>query len=205
MKFGNVEQIETEIQGYCTGKYETVQSLREWEIDYEDVFPFVILELKRLNGHSENTKTLLFVDVSECILGEELKIKLREVMNLTATIKEQLPNTGNVDLYLFLALPKAVSRDECVRIESMEQLCRKYVLMPDENISDFLDRTFLSSMILEARHMGEQEPIARVLAELGKKYGWMSEEIRNDWKEWFLKYSDAELLVEKLIDESETQ
>ncbi len=58
-------------------------------------------------------------------------------------VKESLFDTENIDLYLFLALREKNDREECSRIEATEQLCRKYVLMLEERLDDFLEWTFL--------------------------------------------------------------
>lgn len=193
-----LEKIIKSIQEVANSRYEIISN----EIDswYENSISnkIKILQIKRKGSFCETVKTLLFADISDIESSEQQKKELKEIMLSVAMIKESLRENENTDLYLFLALPERVSQEECIRIEATEQLCRKYVLMPDEGIFDFFERTFLASMLIEKVSINGKEPIEVALTKTRIKYDWMSNKIQKEWRETFLEYSGMEL-VEKLV------
>lgn len=193
-----LEKIIKSIQEVANSRYEIISN----EIDswYENSISnkIEILQIKRKGSLCETVKTLLFADISDIESSEQQKKELKEIMLSVAMIKESLRENENTDLYLFLALPERVSQEECIRIEATEQLCRKYVLMPDEGIFDFFERTFLASMLIEKVSINGKEPIDVALTKTRIKYDWMSNKIQKEWRETFLEYSGMEL-VEKLV------
>lgn len=193
-----LEKIIKSIQEVANSRYEIISN----EIDswYENSISnkIKILQIKRKGSFCETVKTLLFADISDIESSEQQKKELKEIMLSVAMIKESLRENENTDLYLFLALPERVSQEECIRIEATEQLCRKYVLMPDEGIFDFFERTFLASMLIEKVSINGKEPIDVALTKTRIKYDWMSNKIQKEWRETFLEYSGMEL-VEKLV------
>lgn len=193
-----LEKIIKSIQEVANSRYEIISN----EIDswYENSISnkIKILQIKRKGSFCETVKTLLFADISDIESSEQQKKELKEIMLSVAMIKESLRENENTDLYLFLALPERVSQEECIRIEATEQLCRKYVLMPDEGIFDFFERTFLASMLIEKVSINGKEPIEVALTKTRIKYDWMSNKIPKEWRETFLEYSGMEL-VEKLV------
>lgn len=201
MKFGNRDNIIEVIRKFSEGKYEIVTCILKTDEILNDMSNMEIIQMRRKN-YEGKTKTLFVADISKDMPEERLSIRLKDVMTLAAIIKESLHSTENVDLYLFLALPKWAGKDECIRIESTEQLCRKYVLMPDEDINDFLERTFLSKMIMEDENLEGDEPIAQALMKTSEMYSWLTEDMQKKWKKFFMEYSGIDL-AEKLVGEIE--
>ncbi|WP_346909440.1 ABC-three component system middle component 1 [Faecalicatena orotica] len=201
MKMG-FENIVPIIQEYAVGKYKINVDNKKVE-ELKDFFDATdgsveVLRIKRWNSVDIREKTLVCVDLS--VFTDGIKNRLKNILKTTALLKESLFDTENVDLYLFLALPKSISEEECIRIESTEQLCRKYVLMPHEELNTFLDRTFLSKIMLQQESIDIQDPVQRSFKRIEKKYEWLSDGVQNNWKEYFRNYSGSEL-VEKIIDE----
>ncbi len=196
MKFEGKDQIASLILNVTQKKYEIITDEKYFDdIVSDSIF---VLQIKRKNSQSKTIKTLLFADLSEIGIHKDWKKDLKDIMLSVAMVKEALFDTENIDLYLFMALPDEIGREECVRIEATEQLCRKYVLMPDEKLSDFFERTFLYQVASEKSAIHGLEPVYNALSKTGMVYNWMSQDIQKEWRMLFLEYSGMEL-VEKLI------
>jgi hypothetical protein len=158
---------------------------------YMEVFRII-----RTNNKNAKRKTLIFADLSEVEMKEKLQFK--EILRSTALIKEILPGTENVDIYLFIAFSNQMTIDERIRIEATEQLCRKYVLLPNEDIESFFERTFLSKIVEEKAQINGKDPLDRAFSNIKKDYVWLSDEIEEEWKKYFLEDSGSDI-AEKIL------
>jgi len=182
MKFDDKDKIADLILNVAQRKYEIIIGDKYFDDIVSD--RIFVLQIKRKNLQCR-IKTLLFADLSEVDIHKDWKKDLKDIMLSTAMVKEALFDTENIDLYLFLALPDKIDREECVRIEATEQLCRKYVLMPDERLSDFFERTFLYQVASEQSVIHGLEPIFNALSKTGMNYNWMSQDIQREWRTFF--------------------
>lgn len=162
------------------------------EIDDENVKNKGILRIKRKNTAVEKWKTLVLVEI-EALNESEMKQDLKKAINWLASVKEILLGTENSDLYLFLAFSHDQCIEECLRIESTEQFCRKYVLLPGEDIADFLNRTFLQKVLSERDTATIEDPLERAFFETAAKHSWLTPEIQTKWKKAFSELSGSEL------------
>ncbi len=158
-----------------------------------------IIRIKRINTGAIYWKTLVFVEI-ECSDEKEVRTEVKNVINEIALLKQYLLGTENVDLYLFLAFSNYSNSEECLRIESTEGICRKYVLMPDEDMENFFKRTFLHKVLEDNSKIDGQDPIERAFNSINKDKVLLDEESQKKWMDHFLKYSGSEL-AEKLICE----
>ena len=192
MKF---KDINSAIMKCIEGEYEICQTDIKEFLLYEKI---QIIRIRRKKASNARMKTLVLADISDCY--GEIKKQLKDILNAVADIKDSVPNTENIDVYLFLALPDSVDREECIRIESTEQLCRKYVLMPDESVSDLLARSILSPIVENRESVDGREPVMRAFANVRESNEWLSDELQDKWKKAFESYTGIEL-AEMLIDE----
>lgn len=151
-----------------------------------------ILRIKRVGIKVDSWKTLVFVEIDpNC--ENDIKVKLKKAISWLVSIKESLLGTESTDLYLFLAFNCEVSIEECLRIESTEQFCRKYVLLPDEEIPEFVNRTFLQKLINNSNTFEGEDPLERALSKTANQYSWLTPEIQKTWKKAFSEFSGSEL------------
>lgn len=169
--------------------------IKKEEIVYKD-----ILRIKRINKDINTYKTLVFVEIKTLDMSK-YKDVLREVVSWIALVRDRLYDTEIIDLYLFLALPTNISYEECTRIEASDKLCRKYVMLPLENIDTFLSRTFLQNMSLHT-DKAENDPIVNSFTTTREYYRWLNEDMEKEWRDYLLSYSSREL-AEKLMNEDE--
>lgn len=162
-------------------------SLSDQEIKYKD-----IIRLKRLGRNIDRWKTIAIVEI-EANDENDIKLQLKRAINWIALVKESLLGTESSDLYLFLIFNNEVSKEECLRIESTEQFCRKYVLLPDEEITEFVDRTFLQESINDVNIKQSEDPIEIAFSETANTYNWLTPNVQKIWKKAFSNLSGNEL------------
>lgn len=202
MKF---EKIKSLISDMVSDRYEFNDNT-EFEEDLislsdEDLIQIDILRIKRLGIEVDTWKTILLIEI-EASDEKNRKADLKKAISWLALVKESLLGAENIDLYLFLAFNGDISIEECLRIESTEQFCRKYVLMPNEEISEFLNRTFLQRLIDSTEIMDCEDPLERAFSETAAHYSWLTPEIQKKWKRYFKELSGSDL-VEALVNEEE--
>lgn len=171
-------------------------SLADEKLKYKE-----ILRIKRRSIKVDSWKTLVFVEI-EASNENDLKVELKNAISWIATVKESLLGAESTDLYLFLAFSGEVCIEECLRIESTEQFCRKHVLLPGEEISEFVNRTFLQKLLNSIDTTNVEDPLERALSETAAQYSWLTPEIQKTWKKAFSDLSGNEL-VDALLEEGE--
>lgn len=191
MKFDGIELI---IKDMISERYEMssdsnfeneLMNTSDYEFKYKNV-----LRLKRYGTDVDTWKTLVIVEIEG---DENDKNELKKAINWIALIKESLIGTESADLYMFLAFNGKVSKEECVRIESTEQFCRKYVLLPDEEIIEFLNRTFIPKLMDSGNTQHSEDPIEKAFLLTSDQYTWLTPEVQKKWKKAFLNFSGNEL------------
>lgn len=193
MKFDEIELI---IRNMISERYE-ISSNNSFENDLisisdEDLKHKNILRLKRLGRNVYSWKTIVIIEI-EANEDVGIKTELKKAINWLALVKESLLGTESADLYMFLAFNGDVSEEECIRIESTEQFCRKYVLLPNEEISEFLNRTFIQKLESHENILNSEDPIEKAFSVTSTQHRWLTPEIQKIWKKAFSDFSGNEL------------
>jgi hypothetical protein len=183
-----------ELENNSTYKNELL-SLADESIKYKE-----ILRIKRLGRQVDRWKTLVLIEI-ESGIESNLKYNLKNAITWLALVKENLLGTENSDLYLFLAFSPDINAEECFRIESTEQFCRKYVLFPGEDVSEFINRTFLQKPIDNKDTINGKDPLESAFSKTAEKYNWLTSEIQKRWKTAFSELSGSDLAEELLKEE----
>lgn len=197
MKF---ERIETKIRDLIDDRYtfdDNVKFIEELlSLSAESLKHKELLRIKRLGTKVDRWKTLVFVEI-EADRESEIKNELKSALSWIASVKENLLEPESTDLFLFLAFNSDISNEECLRIESTEQFCRKYVLLQNEEISEFINRTFLQKLQSSDDIIEGTDPLERAFSNTFVQYSWLTPEVQNIWKKAFSEFSGMDLL-EKL-------
>lgn len=193
MKFNEIKSIICEI---INNRYEVDNNddLKKelLSLAHEDLKYMQIIRIKRLGVKIDSWKTIVIVEI-EAEEETSIKVELKKAISWLATVKESLLGGESTDLYLFLAFNGDVSKEECLRIESTEQFCRKYVLLPGEEPYEFVNRTFLQSVINHSDIIEGEDPIERSFSKTVAQYNWLTPEMQKAWKKAFLELSGNEL------------
>lgn len=201
MKF---DKIKTEIYEMISDyyKFDSNNDFGNELVSYanEDIKHKQILRIKRKGIEVDSWKTIVLVEIEgECEI--DIKIELKKTISWIASIKECLLGNEGTDLYLFLTFTSEVSIEECLRIESTEQFCRKYVLLPDEEIAEFVNRTFLQKLIYDTDTIEGKDPLERAYSKTAEQYSWLTSDMQNTWKKAFSELSGSDLFDALLKDE----
>lgn len=199
MKF---EGIKTKIRDLIGDRYtfdnnvELIKELMDFsdeKLKYKE-----IVRIKRLSSEFYGWKTLAFVEI-EADRESEIKNELKNALSWIASVKENLLEPESTDLYLFLAFNADISNEECLRLESTEQFCRKYVLLQDETIPAFFNRTFLQELLSSNDTTEGTDPLERAFANTLTEFSWLTPEVQKIWKKAFTELSGMDLL-EKIFE-----
>ncbi len=167
------------------------------DISDKSLYNKVILRIKRQKIDVNRWKSIVLVEI-DYEDSQGLKSELKKVISWIAEIRGTLCGSENTDLYLFLVINGDVSVEECLRIESTEQFCRKYVLLPEEEPIEFVNRTFLQRISEVSDSLNPEDPIEKAFAETEKEFGWITDDIKDKWKAAFENLSGNELADELL-------
>lgn len=112
---------------------------------------------------------------------------VEEILNWCAYAKGNLPDPESADLYLFLIYDDPIPPlDSCLKIESDDLYCRKYLLRPNEQLDDLLNRSFLSEPGEVAIGEHRSDPLKKALLETATNYPWFDSAEIDRWREVLL-------------------
>jgi len=199
-----LNKIKSELIKFVDGRYE-IMSNSDLITDLinlvdENLKNKDIIRLRRNGILVDNWKTIVLI-VIEATVENEIKDELKNAISWIANVKESLLNGENSDLYLFLGFKESVSKEECWRIESTEQFCRKYVLLPEEDIAEYINRTFLQELIPITTTIGGNDPLEKAFSKTITKHAWLTPEIKLKWKNALLNLYGSDLVDALLEDE----
>lgn len=201
MKLDNIKSIIGEM---IEGRFQLEQNpkfkdelfnLADEDLKYKD-----ILRIKRCGIPVDKWKTLVLIEI-EASEESAIKVEFKKAITWISLVKESLLGTENSDLYLFLTFSNEVSEEECLRIESTEQFCRKYVLLPEEDVTEFVNRTFLQKHVVSSDTIDGKDPLERAFSATVTKHSWLTPDMQKRWKKSFSNLSGSDLAEVLLKDE----
>ncbi|WP_299762382.1 ABC-three component system middle component 1 [uncultured Pontibacter sp.] len=155
-----------------------------------------VLRIQRLSDSNEQNlstwKTLLIVNLVD-------KTDLKCALKWASMVQDSLLDPETADLYLFLFFNEPLTQESCLRIESTEQFCRKYVLRPNETLEQLLERSFLSKLENSRQELIELDPLHNAFLYTGSKYAWFDADEQTKWKDAFLSNLTGGDLIEKIF------
>lgn len=196
------EHISTNIQDRFTIVDDEV-SQEIFSLSPEELSKKYIIRLKRINSHMEinNRKTILLV-------GLENIDQLTYVLKWASIAKEILLDPESADLYLFICFDNEITHDMCIRIESTDQFCRKYVLRHNETYDQFIERTFLAKLNSSGQELLSTDPLLKAFSLVEDDHAWFTSKEQIRWKTSLLSGLTGSDLIEDLftsnISENET-
>jgi hypothetical protein len=163
------------------------------EITPKELEDTAIVTLKRALSKYAGKRTLLVAVVDS---QEKIKVALQ----WAATVKDELTEPENGDVYIFLAIKdETMSVDQCTGIESSERICRRYVLRPDENIKDYLCRSFLAPVMSMEIADKISDPLNLALEQTSEKQTWFNTKQQKIWRQALLSGKSSSEIVKALF------
>jgi len=114
-------------------------------------------------------KTLLLVEI-------ENRTSLKNVLYWASLVQDYLIDPETADLYLFICFKEEINLESCLRIESTEQFCRKYVLRPSEQLEDLIQRSFLGKIEGAFQASIQNDPLQNAFNLTRSKFDWLTED-----------------------------
>lgn len=138
-------------------------------------------------------KTLLVVGIESG--------NLKDALEWAALSKDLLLDPETSDIYLFVYWNgNKPSIEECLRIESSEDFCRKFVLHPNETKESFVERTFITKVDTPIPLDLGQDPLLSAFSVLEQEFVWFNAEEKVKWRDAFSSGSSSFELFNALIN-----
>lgn len=190
--------IATTIISLAEGRF-TVSENEQLNDILQDITPETlsdktVISLKRDLLQSVGERTIL---ISVLKSTSDFKIALR----WAAAVKDELLEPANGDLYLFTVIKdRDLSLEECTDIESSDRICRRYVLRPNEEIKDFLSRSFIAPVMSDASTNGISDPLYLALENTSANHQWFTHDEQQTWQKVLLSGKTGQDLIDSLFN-----
>ncbi|WP_343665036.1 ABC-three component system middle component 1 [Paraburkholderia tropica] len=151
-----------------------------------------VLIARRTNGERVGFRTILVAQADSLHASGA-------ALHWTADVRDALPEPATSDIYLFLDVASA-SLDDCLRLESDDQYCRKYVRRPSESGEEFLKRTFLAAPVYPRRVGDMADPLSASLMQAAKVHSWFSPEEQMHWRQALMSGVTGQELAARILE-----
>lgn len=141
-------------------------------------FPFEIIQLKRVNQDGAGWRTVLIATFPLDLAN------IQRAFRWAADVRDMLPEPQTADLYMFLLI-QGVDAEDAARLETDDRFCRKVVAREKEDVSSFLDRSFLAALAPAGSSDGISDPLLAALEALKKTHSWVEPHLPQ-WHELLL-------------------
>ncbi|UVM19163.1 hypothetical protein LOY42_12945 [Pseudomonas sp. B21-023] len=127
---------------------------------------FQTIQLKRVNQNTAGWRTVLIAAFPF------EPVSIQGAFRWAADVRDMLPEPQTADLYMFLLIDGIASED-AARLETDDRFCRKVVARQEEDVSSFLDRSFLAALAPAGTSDGITDPLLAALDSLKKSHSWV--------------------------------
>lgn len=194
-----LQQLTDAIAQRANGRYD-VRTLEELGHTLPEIeYPSQVLRLKRSNSETAGWRTILLVEVPLA--------SVQIAHHWAADVRDVLPEPETSDLYMFLEMGN-IANDDAARIETDDRFCRKIVARESEQVTDFLDRTFLAALNPAGDVEKLSDPLESALSSLSDAHPWTSPYILA-WKAELLSNNSgtevAQILRQSLVVSEDPQ
>jgi hypothetical protein len=163
------------------------------EITPDSLNDSVVISLKRDWPNSIGRRTLLVTTL-------ESQDRIKNALQWAASVKDELTEPENGDIYLFIAVKdEQMSVEQCTAIEANDRICRRYVLRPSESIADFLGRSFIAPVMGTEKTTGISDPLHLALEKTGERHTWFNNKEQQAWRKAFLSGKSATEIINSLF------
>jgi hypothetical protein len=165
-----ITEVVSAIRQRADGRYEVSPSETVGLVSPLAEIEYQTIQLKRVNRESAGWRTVLIA----AFPFEALKIQ--GAFRWAADVRDMLPEPQTADLYMFLLIEDIASED-AARLEADDRFCRKVVAREQEDVSSFLDRSFLAALAPAGSSDGITDPLLAALESLKKAQSWVKPHI----------------------------
>jgi hypothetical protein len=151
-----------------------------------------IFEVQLLKSEAKGLKTVLLASINSF---DDLIYPLK----WAAAVKDILLDPQSADLYLIIHQNGNIPLETCLRIESSEEFCRKFILRPEETTEGLINRTFLSKLIDDSSEEISNSPTLNAFNSMRKENDWMEESEQKRWQELLLSDMESYDIIQSIF------
>lgn len=196
-----VRKLASAILSVSSNRYEhrataELEALFKKQLEASEAKGFAtLIQIKRIGNDRAEWKTIIAAHV-EHLESKEIgdNPELEKVLTLAAYMRDALLDAEPYDLYLFLTTDNPPNIEVCMRLESTEQFCKKYVLRKDQSIGEMLERTFLSGF-----EEVEVEGIVEDPLDAALKAAGLNLDEQRKWRDAFLSGKIGDDLIDVIF------
>jgi hypothetical protein len=183
------EMVEA-ISKRAQGRYEILSSKNFELASPSTEFESTTVQLKRVNQEGSGWRTVLIAAFPFD------SAKIQGAFRWAADVRDMLVEPQTADLYMFMLI-EGIASEDAARLETDDRFCRKVVVREQEDVSSFLDRSFLATLSPAGSANDISDPLLASLNSLAMAHSWVVPHLEV-WRELLLSGRSGSDIAEAL-------
>jgi hypothetical protein len=185
-----IQEMVAAISNRAEGRYEILSSKNVELASPSTEFESTTVQLKRVNQESAGWRTVLVAAFPFD------SAKIQGAFRWAADVRDLLMEPQTSDLYMFMLI-EGIASEDAARLETDDRFCRKIVVREQEDVSSFLDRSFLATLSPSGSANDISDPLLASLNSLAKAHSWVVPHLEV-WRELLLSGRSGSDITEAL-------
>lgn len=183
------EMVEA-ISKRAQGRYEILSSKNFELASPSTEFESTTVQLKRVKQEGSGWRTVLIAALPFD------SAKIQGAFRWAADVRDMLVEPQTADLYMFMLI-EGIASEDAARLETDDRFCRKIVVREQEDVSSFLDRSFLATLSPAGSANDISDPLLASLNSLAMAHSWVVPHLEV-WRELLLSGRSGSDIAEAL-------
>lgn len=185
-----ISEMVAAISKRAEGRYEILLS-KNFELASPSAeFESTTVQLKRVNQEGAGWRTVLIAAFPFD------SAKIQGAFRWAADVRDMLVEPQTADLYMFMLI-EGIASEDAARLETDDRFCRKIVVREQEDVSSFLDRSFLATLSPAGSANDISDPVLASLNSLAIAHSWVVPHLEV-WRELLLSGRTGSDIAEAL-------
>lgn len=185
-----IQEMVAAISKRAEGRYETLSSNNFELASPSTEFESATVQLKRVNQDGAGWRTVLIAAFPFD------SAKIQDAFRWAADVRDMLVEPQTADLYMFMLI-EGIAPEDAARLETDDRFCRKIVVREQEDVSSFLDRSFLAPLSPAGNANDISDPLLASLNSLALAHSWVVPHLEV-WRELLLSGRSSSDIAEAL-------
>jgi hypothetical protein len=185
-----IPEMVAAISKRAEGRYETLSSNNVEPASPSTEFESATVQLKRVNQDGAGWRTVLIAAFPFD------SAKIQDAFRWAADVRDMLVEPQTADLYMFMLI-EGIAPEDAARLETDDRFCRKIVVREQEDVSSFLDRSFLAPLSPAGNANDISDPLLASLNSLALAHSWVAPHLEV-WRELLLSGRSSSDIAEAL-------
>lgn len=185
-----IPEMVAAISKRAEGRYETFSSNNFELASPSTEFESATVQLKRVNQDGAGWRTVLIAAFAFD------SATIQNAFRWAADVRDMLVEPQTADLYMFMLI-EGIAPEDAARLETDDRFCRKIVVREQEDVSSFLDRSFLAPLSPAGSANDINDPLLASLNSLALAHSWVVPHLEV-WRELLLSGRSGSDIAEAL-------